>query len=189
MILYINACVRSDSRTKLLADHLLSKFEGDIREVRLADVKFADVDEAYLAKRDSLAAAKDHSADMFSLARDFAAADEIIIAAPFWDLSFPASLKQYFEHINVIGLTFDYNDKGEPVGLCAAKKLYYVTTAGGKIFNEEYGFGYVRALAETFYGISNCVMFKAECLDIYGADTAAILEKAKSEIDEHTGHN
>ena len=41
---------------------------------------------------------------MFDLAKQFAEADEVIIAAPFWDLSFPAALKQYFEQINVLGI-------------------------------------------------------------------------------------
>ena len=34
---------------------------------------------------------------MFDLAGQFAGADTIVIAAPFWDLSFPAALKQYMQ--------------------------------------------------------------------------------------------
>ena len=45
---------------------------------------------------------------LFGLARQFAAADRIVIAAPYWDLSFPAALKQYVEQINVLGITFIY---------------------------------------------------------------------------------
>ena len=33
MILFVNACVRENSRTKLLAEHLLGKLSGDIKEV------------------------------------------------------------------------------------------------------------------------------------------------------------
>ena len=61
---------------------------------------------------------------MFELARQFAAADQIVIAAPYWDLSFPAALKQYFEQINVLGITFAYTPEGVPKGLCRARKLY-----------------------------------------------------------------
>ncbi len=39
-ILFINACVRKDSRTKILADHLLSKMSGEITEVKPADIEF-----------------------------------------------------------------------------------------------------------------------------------------------------
>ncbi len=118
------------------------------------------------------------------LYRQFAAADTIVIAAPFWDLSFPAMLKQYFEQISAIGITFKYSEEGYPVGLCKAKKLYYVTTAGGMFFPEEYGFGYIRALAENFYGIKECIMFKAIGLDIDGADEEQILLECEKQIRE-----
>ena len=59
---------------------------------------------------------------MFSLAKEFAIADTIVIAAPYYDLSFPAMLKQYFEQINVLGVTFTYSDSGIPEGLCKARR-------------------------------------------------------------------
>lgn len=105
----------------------------------------------------------------------FANADTVVIAAPYYDLSFPAMLKQYFEQINVLGLTFTYSETGTPKGLCKAKDLYYVTTAGGPIISDEFGFGYVKALAKCFYGIENVYQIKAEGLDIIGADVEAIL--------------
>ena len=54
MILFINACVREESRTKRLADCLLSKMEGKAEELCLANISFPPVDEAYLHDRDSL---------------------------------------------------------------------------------------------------------------------------------------
>ena len=184
-ILHIDATVRTDSRTAILTEHLLSKLSGDISEVKLSEMPFPAVDEAFLAKRDKACMARDFSDDIFKPAKQFADADVIVVAAPFWDLSFPAVLKQYFEQINVVGLTFTYSDDGRPVGLCKAKKLFYVTTAGGKIYNDEYGFGYVNALAESFYGIRETVCFKAEGLDIYGADTEQLLTDAKAQIDRY----
>ena len=55
-ILYINACVREQSRTKRLADCLLAKLDGNVEEVRLTDVSFPVADEAFLKKRDRLIA-------------------------------------------------------------------------------------------------------------------------------------
>ena len=107
---------------------------------------------------------------MFTLARQFAAADEIVIAAPYWDLSFPAVLKQYIEQINVVGITFRYTPEGIPEGLCRASRLTYVMTAGGEFVPEEYGFGYMKALAESFYGIPEVQLIKAVGLDIAGAE-------------------
>lgn len=183
MLLFINACVRADSRTKTIADELISKYPEPATEVVLEDIDFPKVDEAFLLRRDELRSRGDYSDPMFDLARQFAEADSIVIAAPFWDLSFPASLKQYFEQINVCGVTFAYTDEGDIRGLCRAKELIYVTTSGGDFFPEEYGYGYVKALARSFYGIQNVKLIKATGLDIVGADVQKILKDLSDELD------
>ena len=182
MILYVNACVRKDSRTKRLADRLLEKLNGAVEEVRLDTISFPMVDWSFLTHRDELIAAGDFHDPMFGLARQFAAADVIVVAAPYYDLSFPASLKQYLEQINVVGITFRYSDAGIPVPLCKAKKLYYVTTAGGNYVPGEFGYGYVRALAEGYYGIRDVELIKAVGLDIIGADVEGIMKDAEERI-------
>ena len=179
MVLLVNACVRGESRTRHLAEKLLEKIGGDRVEVRLEDVAFPKTDEAFLKKRDSLIATRQFGDEYFSLAKQFAAADTIVVAAPYWDLSFPAVLKQYIEHINVLGITFEYTPEGIPKGLCKAKKLYYVMTAGGTYVPEEYGFGYIKALAQSFYGIKEVELIKATGLDIVGADVDAIMNEAE----------
>ena len=176
MVLYINACVRAGSRTKIIADGLITKLSGPVTELRLENIDFPKVDEAFLLKRDRLIAEHKFNDPMFDLAGQFAEADTIVIAAPFWDLSFPAAVKQYIELINVVGITFEYTNEGIPRGLCAAKRLYYVTTAGGDFFPEDYGYGYVKALAQNFYGIQDVRLIKATGLDILGADVDRIIK-------------
>ncbi len=166
MVLFINACVRKQSRTRKLADSVLSKLEGEVQEIRLHELSFPVVDEAFLRNRDRLIDCGEFSDPLFDMARQFASADRIVIAAPYWDLSFPAVLKQYFEQINVIGVTFRYTPEGVPQGLCKAEKLYYVTTAGGLFVPEEFGFGYVKSLARNFYGIRDVQLVKEVGLDI-----------------------
>lgn len=182
MLLFINACVRADSRTRRLADCLLSALGEPATELRLTDISFPSVDEAFLQERDRLLAAQSYDHPMFALARQFAAADAIVIAAPFWDLSFPAALKAYLEQINVVGVTFRYTPEGVPEGLCRARKLYYVTTVGGDFFPEAFGFGYVEALAKNFYGIPDIHLIKATGLDIWGANVEEILRACEEEI-------
>ena len=131
MVLYIDACVRKNSRTRRLADCLLHTLNAPYTRLRLAECVFPTVDEAFLEKRDRLLREGDFDNPVFAYARQFAQADKIIIAAPFWDLSFPAVLKSYLEQINVVGITFRYTPEGIPEGLCRAERLYYVTTAGG----------------------------------------------------------
>ena len=97
MVLYIDACVRKNSRTRRLADCLLNTLNAPYTRLRLEECVFPTVDEAFLEKRDRLLREGDFDNPVFAYARQFAQADEIIIAAPFWDLSFPAVLKSYLE--------------------------------------------------------------------------------------------
>ena len=121
-------------------------------------------------------------------AKQFAEADTIVIAAPYWDLSFPAMVKNYLESVTVQGVTFYYNEEGIPQGLCKAQKVYYVMTAGGPTSMPEqsfnFGFDYVKGLCQMLYGIKDVKCFKAEMLDVIGMDVEAILDKAKETIDD-----
>lgn len=181
-LLFINACVREESRTRRLTDKLLDKINESYDEVCLKDITFPVVDDSFLRERDLLASGNDFDNPIFKLAKQFADAEEIVIAAPYWDLSFPAALKQYLEQVNVVGITFKYSEEGIPVGLCKAKRLWVVSTAGGFYAPEEYGFGYIKALAESYYGIQDVRQIKALGLDIVGADVEKILLDAENEI-------
>ena len=183
-ILYINACVRKGSRTRKLAEKLLKKIDKPYEEICLADIPFASVNEEYLNRREHLISIGDVQNPMFSLARQFSEAETIVIAAPFWDLSFPATLKQYLEQINVVGITFKYSEEGIPIGLCRANQLYYVTTAGGYYVPEEFGFGYVKVLAQNYYGIQDVRQISAVGLDIINADVNAIMNAAEDRLSE-----
>ena len=181
-VLFINACVRKESRTERLAKKLLSKLSSPVEELRLHEISFPVVNDDFLNMRDRLISEQDFSNPVFDLARKFSEAETIVIAAPYWDLSFPAALKQYFEQINVVGITFRYTEDGIPVGMCRADSLYYVTTAGGSYVPEEFGFGYVKSLAQNFYGISKVRKIEAVGLDLYGADVEAIMQSSEAAI-------
>ncbi len=183
-ILFINACVRGESRTKKLAEKLLEKLNRPVEEVRLEEINFPIVDEDFLNMRDRLISEGSLDSPVFKLARQFSEAETIVIAAPYWDLSFPAVLKQYFEQVNVVGITFRYTEEGIPEGLCKADRIFYVSTAGGGYAPTEFGFGYVKALAQGYYGIGDVRLIEAVGLDIYGADVEAILEEAEETIED-----
>ena len=181
-ILFINACVRKASRTRQLAEQLLTRLQQPYAEIRLHEMTFPVVNEDFLAQRDRLIAAGEFQSPVFDLARQFAEAETVVIAAPYWDLSFPAALKQYLEQINVVGITFRYTQEGVPVGLCRAGRLFFVTTAGGNYVPEEFGFGYIRALARNYYGIDHIRLIQATGLDLEGADTDALVSAAAEAI-------
>ena len=177
-ILFINACVRPKSRTAELSRHLLNRLNGEITEVNLYKEDLLPLCNKGIEKR----AMHDISGEEFEYAKQFASTDTIVIAAPFWDLSFPAVLKLYFENVTVSGITFEYSENGRPVSKCRAKKLYYITTSGGHIGNNNFGFDYVKALAENFFGINDISFYSAEGLDIFGADVKSIMDEAKERI-------
>ena len=183
-ILYVNAAVRPDSRTKRIARYLLDRIPAEKKIINLGEEDIRPLNNELLDIRTRLSAEQDFDNAIFHYAKDYAEADMIIIVAPYWDLSFPALLKNYIETINVNGLVFRYTDKGEVEGLCKAKKLIYITTSGGKIINDEFGFGYIKTLAQKFHGIKNVEYIKAEELDIEGAKVEEILLKAEKNIDK-----
>ena len=185
-VLFLNACVRPGSRTLELAETLLQKLKGDIEEVRLYELPLPVLDRNGMEQRNLASRKNDFSDPVFGVAKQFASADVIVIAAPYWDLMFPAVLKTYLENITVSGITFRYSDQGRPESLCKAKALHYVTTSGGFIGQNDFGFSYVKALAQNFFAIKDVNRYSAEGLDIFGADVEKIMCKAKAAITAET---
>jgi len=182
MILYVNCCVRKESRTDRLARAVLKKM-GDYTELFLPAEDIKPLTEEMLEKRTELLEKSAFDDPMFRYARQFANADKIVISAPFWDGSFPSLLKVYIENIYVVGLVSRYGEDGMPVGLCKADKLIYVSTAGGP-YIPDFSYGYIKAIAETCFGIKKTKLIKAEMLDIEGVDAEKILSDAMNSIQE-----
>ena len=187
-LLFINACVRGeDSRTLALAQQLLERIREansldmtfQIEEIRLSTEHMLPLNYERLKRREELLAAGQTNDTMFDYANAVANADMLVIAAPYWDMSFPAVLKIFFELASVVGITFTYAEDGTPVGLTHARDMYYVTTSGAYIGDCNFGFDYADALCR-LYGVVNTHFVCAEGLDAEGADVAAILEKACS---------
>ena len=183
-ILFVNACVRPSSRTYRLAQHVLSCLDGKVTEVNLERENLQALTAESVEAREALLGSGALDDDMFRYARQLASAYEVVLAAPYWDLSFPSMVKTWLEHVTVRGVTFSYGEDGMPVGHCAAKHLYYVMTAGGPIVPPNHGYAYVRDLCTTFYGIADTVLFSAEMLDVVGMDEDAIVAQAISRVDD-----
>lgn len=67
--------------------------------------------------------------------------------------------------------------------MCKADELIYVTTAGGP-YIPDFSYGYIKAVAETCFGIKKTKLIKAEMLDIEGMDAEKILTDAIDNIPE-----
>lgn len=192
-VLFVNGCIRStQSRTLAIADHFLAQLKKRRPD---AEVSVADLDALglhplttlTLAARDARIAAQAWDDPMFAEARRFAQADVIVIAAPFWEGTFPAALHTYIEHICVTGLTFRYGDRGEAIGLCRARRAVFINTKGG-IY--AHGPAQQADLAAQFLrvnlamlGVPRLDTVTAEGLDIDGMDVPALLRRAKEDAD------
>lgn len=133
MLLVIDCCLRGDdSATRAYYQaYLRIAGEQDIQIVELDKLCLMPLDGEALWERDSLIRAQDFGREQFLLARQFREADELLVAAPFWDLSFPSLLKVYLEQVTVNGLTFGYDEQGRCHGFCRARRLLYFSTCGG----------------------------------------------------------
>jgi len=127
-------------------------------------------------KRDALAKAGKFDDPVYALARQFAAADAVVVAAPYWDMSYPAALRTYIEHISANGVAYHYEMDGCH-GDCAAKRLVYLTSGGDFEHEDSVGVVHWRQLC-TLFGIEQFDYVFAGGLDIDPAGTPAILEAA-----------
>ena len=180
MTLYINCCVRGESRTDRLARAVLGKM-GEYTELYLPGEDIRPLSEEALRKRTALLGVGKLDDPMFRYAHQFSEADKIVISAPFWDGSFPSLLKVYIENIYAVGIVSRYSADGKPVGMCRADELVYVTTAGGAYF-PDFSYDYIKAIAESCFGIGKTSLIKAEMLDIEGMDAEKILNDAIGSI-------
>lgn len=179
--LFVNACLRGDaSRTLMLCrEYLASK--QDVVEVNLSELRLLPFYDEDVRRRTELSNAGHFDDPIFSLAKQFAEADEVVIGAPYWDLSFPAALKTYIEHVSVCNIVFRYTEQGQCIGMCKAKTLTYITTGGGEVAAANYGYEYISGIANMF-GIPEVRFVAAELLDVIGINVEEQLEIARTRL-------
>lgn len=177
-VLFVNACIRGESsRTlKLCREYLASK--DSVVELDLDAMGLSPFSKDMVEKRTALQEALDWDDPIFDLAHQFASAEEIVLGAPFWDLSFPSALKVFIEHVSVCEITFHYTEQGTYEGLCKAKHLTYIMSSGGFVEGENFGYEYICGIAKMF-GIPEVRFIAAEGLDIEGMDIEAQMNKAR----------
>ena len=170
-LLFVDCCIRrSESRTKTVAcalvDEVAQRGDYEIEQLCLMDENLTYFSEGFFNQREELIARGELDHPRFRYAHQFAEADTIVIAAPLWDLSFPALLKVYIENLCVDSITFSVGAQGMQ-GLCKAKHMVFVTTRGGIYTNSplEMGSRYLEAMCE-FFGIDTYECIAADGLDL-----------------------
>ncbi|MBQ1929042.1 MAG: NAD(P)H-dependent oxidoreductase [Bacteroidales bacterium] len=167
-LVVINACMREESRTQKILDGLLGVLgkKYNIEIIDLSTLNMSWIGEKDLKDRDN-----GYVPEKFvSMSKKVANADRLVIAAPFWDMSFPSVLKVFFENISLFNITFT-STQTECVGLCKAKKVLYITTRGMNIKTGdplEQATPYIKALSK-LWGLGELYVLSAENLD-YSSD-------------------
>lgn len=187
-ILMINGCIRgAESRTWRLAQAFLETMRAsapeafDYAQLDLAQMGLRPLTGEFFEERQRLLEAGDRTPARFDLARQFAQADRILVAAPFWDLSVPAVVKLYIENISLDGITFGCNAEGM-YGMCRAKDMLFFTARGGFYGDGpmEQGARYLEALCGMF-GIPKFRCIYAEGMDFQPEREAEFMEQALAE--------
>ncbi len=127
-LLYIDGCIRDElSRTKRIADPVVKalKERYEVQTLALNELDLSIVKKELITKRNN----GEIDPQVMSWAESVRDADRIVIAAPFWDMSFPAALKNFFELCSIFDVTFKSDDK-TCYGNCRAEKMLYITTRG-----------------------------------------------------------
>ena len=148
-LVVIDACIRGEeSRTRRIAEPIIEALSKryEITRFDLTQMDIRPLTPATYAER----AAGQVPAWAVEAAKAVAEADRIVVAAPFWDMSFPAIVKVFFEHISLFDITFTDNGR-TCVGKCKCEKVMYITTRGMNIPTgdaREQGSSYLHALSE-----------------------------------------
>ncbi len=164
-LLYIDACIRdTESRTKRIAEPVVEalKEKYDVRTLCLNELELSIVKKDLIKQRNNGIIDK----EVISWAESIREADRIVIAAPFWDMSFPAALKNFFELCSIFDVTFKSDDK-TCYGNCRAEKLLYITTRGMNISTGdelEQATPYLKALS-WLWGIGPLEVISAQNMD------------------------
>lgn len=163
-LVVINACMREESRTQKILDGLLGVLgkKYNIEIIDLSTLNISWIGEKDLKDRDNGYVPE----EFVSMSKKVANADRLVIAAPFWDMSFPSVLKVFFENISLFNITFTSNQT-ECTGLCKAKKVLYITTRGMNIKTGdplEQATPYIKALSK-LWGLGELYVVSAQNMD------------------------
>jgi len=182
--LFVDCCISQrggESRTRRLADAFLTAFreshpDWEMETVDVAALGLRPFDVEMLNERDALASVGAFDAPVFDLARQFRAADAVVVAAPFWDLSYPAVLRTYMEYLSANGVAYHYDELGCH-GDCRGRWLAYLTSGGDFEREDSVGVIHWRQLS-AMCGIPRFEYVFAGGLDIDPSQAPALLDAA-----------
>lgn len=180
-LFYVDACLREGSNTKKIADVIINELSNkyEIETVSLSECSFPVVGNDILNDRANGIVPEEY----VTMAKKLAAADRLVIASPFWDMSFPSALKVFLENMSLFNVTFASSEK-ECYGLCKAEKVLYITTRGMNISTGdemEQATPYIKAIGK-LWGLGDLHVISAQNMDYSPEEQKAV--KVQNAINE-----
>ena len=173
---------RENSVTRKLTDRIISTLgDSDVvtRDIAIEPLPLIDstwasarvkpADERSTLDQEALALSD-------ALVAEVQAADTIVISAPIYNFTIPASLKAWIDLIARVGVTFNYTADG-PVGLLENKRVIVAFASGGT--GIDFASGYLRFVLG-FLGITDVTFVAADQLAM---DAEGTIARANAQID------
>lgn len=141
-ILHLNSSVRSNgSLSRQLTGEFVQKLQAAHPGARVVERDLAkhpvphlseQMMSAYFTPADQRSEAQTRTVKLSDdLVAELMAADIVVVGAPMYNFSISSTLKAWIDHVARAGLTFKYNEQGQPVGLVQGKKFFVFTSRGG----------------------------------------------------------
>ncbi|MBQ0803987.1 MULTISPECIES: FMN-dependent NADH-azoreductase [unclassified Sulfitobacter] len=176
----------TDSVTRALTDRIVAKLgDSDVTVRDLAHEPLPQITQTWAVARvtpeaDRSAEQIEALAESDKLVAELLAADTIVIGAPLYNFSVPASLKAWIDLVARVGVTFRYTETG-PEGLVKGKRVIIAMASGGVPAGSEADFntGYLKAVLG-FMGMTDVTIVSADAL---AKDPEGTIERANNAID------
>ena len=178
-VLLVTASARGeDSLTRQLAQEQLEQLQKHYNSIDVTQRDVAKglplIDAAWIAANYTPAQQRTPEQEAIlalsnKLVAELAQADLVLLAAPIYNFSVPASLKAWIDLVARVGLTFKYTEQG-PLGLLQNKKAYVMMASGGTQLGSAIDFasGYLRHV-----------------LGFIGIQDVAFVDAARLQMDDH----
>ena len=108
-LVIIDSCMHEGSRTRRLLQAAVNELStrNAIETFDVNALAFPPVSPEIMQQRNNGYVPE----RIVEVSRRIAAADRLVIAAPFWDMSFPSVLKVFLENVSLFHITFDSNGR------------------------------------------------------------------------------
>ncbi len=185
-ILRINSSANTEnSVTRALTDKIIARLgDHDVTVRDLAREPLPQITHTWAVARVTPEADRapeqiDALAESDKLVAELLAADTIVIGAPVYNFSVPASLKAWIDLVARVGVTFRYTDTG-PEGLVKGKRVIIAMASGGVPAGAAMDFNtpYLKTVLG-FMGMEDVTIISADAL---AQDPEGTVEKAHNAI-------